>query len=218
MAEIDLFLALLLDPAHRSTAGFETLVERSFSLESSVERERVVRFLFCVRHAVEQLPNCFEFNVRAVDRMVKHVLRSNAANDWPWAVDDFSRQIYSNSHFRPPAGAARPSPLVDALLHNRTDWPQRLAQMKFVTRELTLRKQELTERLEAARDAATSSLAVVSTPPVPPQPSAQSLKAMSRPGPSRLAETDSPQQAARRRSRSVGRRATTNLGSSSDAK
>lgn len=205
--EIDVFAVFLLDAFYHSFSGLAMLVERSFgaSVRVARERERVVRFLFSVRHAVDQLPNCFEFNLRAIDRMVKHMLSSSAASDaappdkfdWPWAVDDYSRAIYTNAHWRPGAGATRPSTLIESLARGKTDWTLRLRQMKFVSNELSLRKQELSDRLAA----------VAAGRPVPPS----SLSAHDKPArPTRAQSTSSPSfQHSKRRSRSVGRRSST---------
>jgi hypothetical protein len=205
--EVDVFVVFLLDAFYHSVSGVAMLVERSFgaAVRSARERERVVRFLFSVRHAVDQLPNCFEFNLRAVDRMVKHLLAPAAAADadhgsaappfvWPWSVDDFSRAIYTNAHWRPGAGATRPNTLIEALARGRTDWHLRLRQMKFVSNELSLRKQELADRLAA----------VAAGRPLPPS----SLAAHDRPARvSRAQSSSSPSfQHAKRRSRSLGRR------------
>jgi hypothetical protein len=207
--EIDVFAIFLLDAFYHSFSGLAMLVERSFgaSVRVARERERVVRFLFSVRHAVDQLPNCFEFNLRAIDRMVKHML-SGASNDaaaaaapdkfdWPWAVDDYSRAIYTNAHWRPGAGATRPNTLIESLARGKTDWSLRLRQMKFVSNELSLRKQELSDRLAA----------VAAGRPVPPS----SLSAHDKPArPTRAQSTSSPSfQHSKRRSRSVGRRSST---------
>jgi hypothetical protein len=221
--EVDVFVVFLLDAFYHSFSGVAMLVERSFggAVRSARERERVVRFLFSVRHAVDQLPNCFEFNLRAIDRMVKHMLASPASDDtttgaaaaasssaapfvWPWAVEDFSRAIYTNAHWRPGAGATRPNTLIEALARGRTDWQMRLRQMKFVSNELSLRKQELTDRLAA----------VAAGRPLPPS----SLGAHDKPARmSRAQSTSSPSFQHKRRSRSLGRRSSTAAAPSSSS-
>jgi hypothetical protein len=220
-SELDLFVFFLLDSFHHSVPGFESFTESHFKLDTLAERERVVRFLFSVRHAAEQL-NCFELNVRAIDRMVKHMLRTNASSEcvWPWAIDDFSRQLYTNPLWRANSAASRASPLAHALLTGKHDWQHRLAQMKFCTNELTVRRNELRERLEAAREAVDAPAAVAAA--VTPERSHQlaasksggarqsRLQSMtSSTGDAGSAGSGSPFMMRQRRSRSVGKRATT---------
>ena len=94
MSELETFLIFFLDPYYHRTKQFVTFCEANFKLS---EREAFVRFLFSVRHSVEQLPNAYEFNSRAIDRMIKHCVDEARDDVWPWQVEDFSRGAFRNS-------------------------------------------------------------------------------------------------------------------------
>merc|ERR1712000_101100 len=146
--DIKLLQQILLDPFFHTLKGFTMFVEKQkqFSLDKEETQER---FLFCIKHALNTFPNCFEFNQRCVERMIKHHLQANKV--YPWNIDDLSRSIYVNKTFQPMNYNAAPNRHITAFMFNQKDAQQQLMQMKFAQHELQEKKIQLVKRLEDAQ-------------------------------------------------------------------
>lgn len=121
--------------------GRERFLRLMFSL-----RVRVAVFVFRSRHsntnddpssrelqnAVTQFPSGFEYNLRSIDRMVKHSLHVTLL--FPWKVDDLTKPHYINASFFAAPFERTPNPMFEKLVKSDQELksPKAIAVVIFI--------------------------------------------------------------------------------------